>query len=78
MNEALICPLCGSQQVARILYGMPAFNEDLERNLRIGKWVLGGCSVWKGMPETICLECNPESADRNYQKELDTRPGFVS
>lgn len=78
MKKPLVCPICGSQRVTRILYGMPAYSEDLERNLRTGISVLGGCSVWIDMPETVCLECNPESADTDYRKELDTRPGVVS
>lgn len=39
------CPWCGSKDTARILYGMPAMNGELERRIKSGKVVLGGCCV---------------------------------
>ncbi|RYQ34356.1 Zn-ribbon protein [Bifidobacterium pseudolongum subsp. globosum] len=29
----VVCPYCGSRNIARILRGMPAFTEDLQRGL---------------------------------------------
>jgi hypothetical protein len=78
MIKPMICTVCGSQRVANILYGMPAYSEDLINELKTGKWILGGCCVGPDMPETICLDCNPESTDSYYQKELDKRPGVVA
>ena len=37
------CPKCGSRRVAPILYGMPAFNEEVEQKLNEEKLYLGGC-----------------------------------
>lgn len=37
------CPKCGSENIAEILYGLPAFDDKLERDLADGKVVLGGC-----------------------------------
>ena len=39
------CPRCGSSNTARYLYGMPAFSEELDRDLKSGKVVLGGCCI---------------------------------
>ena len=46
------CPQCGSKRVASILYGLPMFNEELERRLSTGEIVLGGCCVCEDDP--IC------------------------
>lgn len=39
------CPHCGSSHVCRILYGMPHFDEELEKALKEGSIMLGGCMV---------------------------------
>lgn len=39
------CPRCGSKDTARILYGMPAMDDVLEKKLESGKVILGGCCV---------------------------------
>ena len=64
------CPYCGSRNTARILYGMPAFNEEMERKLEAGKIVLGGCCIMTVPvggdrevvtgPERKCNECRKE------------------
>ncbi len=51
------CPVCGSGPVARIMYGMPAFSEELERELREGKTSLGGCCVSDDDPDWECTAC---------------------
>lgn len=37
------CPKCGNENLARILYGLPAFDNKLDKDLADGKVVLGGC-----------------------------------
>lgn len=39
------CPHCGSNNTARILYGMPVMSDELENKLDTGKVVLGGCCI---------------------------------
>jgi len=39
------CPKCGFSPVASILYGMPAYDEELERKLEDKPLVLGGCVI---------------------------------
>ena len=51
------CPKCGSNKVARILYGLPDFSEELERKLGAGEIVLGGCTVFGDDPTWHCNDC---------------------
>jgi primosomal protein N' len=36
------CPNCGSKSIAEILYGMPAYSEDLQKKMDEGTMFLGG------------------------------------
>lgn len=54
------CPECGSYGVAAILWGMPAFSEQLERDLDEGRVVIGGCCVTGVDPEWHCNDCGHE------------------
>jgi hypothetical protein len=54
------CPRCGSQRVAPILYGLPAFNERLNAALREKRIVLGGCLVGPDNPVFHCNACSTE------------------
>ncbi len=51
------CIKCGSGRVAPILYGMPAFSEELERKLNSQKLYLGDCCVTGADPKYHCFEC---------------------
>ena len=51
------CPACGSGDVARIVYGMPAWDDTWERNLASGEWAVGGCLIWPEMPTWRCNAC---------------------
>jgi hypothetical protein len=50
--------------VARILYGLPNFDEELERRLAAGEVVLGGCCVFGDDPVWRCLECHESFGKR--------------
>jgi len=54
------CPRCGSERIARILYGMPAFSEELRRELESGRAVLGGCVITGNDPRWQCTNCSYE------------------
>jgi hypothetical protein len=54
------CPNCGGKKVASILYGLPHFSEELERDMAEGKIVLGGCCELIGAPKWQCAECGVE------------------
>ena len=51
------CPECGSGSIAAILYGLPLYDEQMKRDLDIGKIVLGGCCVSHDFPKWHCNEC---------------------
>lgn len=57
-RKPIKCPACGAKAVARILYGMPIFSEELEEELREGKITLGGCCVSDDDPNWECTSCS--------------------
>ena len=64
------CPRCGSTNTARILFGMPAFDKNMEEKINSGKLRLGGCCIYgvsdgKGgminlTPYRYCNKCHKE------------------
>lgn len=63
------CPRCGSKNVAEILYGMPAYDEELQKKLDKGMIVLGGCCINSAdingeqvnvMPSMHCNDCKKD------------------
>lgn len=52
-----ICPSCGSRNTAKILWGMPAYSEELEEELRNNEIILGGCCISDNDPSYHCNEC---------------------
>ena len=61
-SAEVVCPRCGSRHVAQILHGMPAFTEELQRELAEGKVVLGGCDIdiFHPTPSYHCNDCEEE------------------
>jgi hypothetical protein len=59
-NKPDACPKCGSKK----FYGLPMFNEELERRLSTGEIVLGGCCVCEDDPIWQCLECQQSFGHR--------------
>ncbi len=69
------CPYCGSKSTGRILYGMPAMNDELNEKLESGKLVLGGCCI-NGInidgrmisldPARQCNDCGKDFAKPPY------------
>lgn len=52
------CPNCGSERVARILWGLPDFSSaSLQLALEEKRVVLGGCCVWSTCPKWFCNAC---------------------
>ena len=75
------CPYCGSKNTARILYGMPAFSDELQAKLDSGKLHLGGCCI-SGVPDgnggminldpgRYCNDCHKEFARPPYLVSKD-------
>jgi len=51
------CPSCGAAPVASILYGLLAFDEDLEQAMAEGRVALGSCCVTDDDPDWVCTYC---------------------
>jgi len=51
------CTACRSSTIARILYGLPAMDAELERELEEGRLVLGGCVIGMDDPAWQCTTC---------------------
>jgi hypothetical protein len=62
--------------VASILYGLPVFNEKLERKLDAGEIVLGGCVVRGNDPIWHCIPCRHQwGSGENGSEDDETRSG---
>jgi hypothetical protein len=57
------CPYCGAARVAAILYGLPALDAQLDRDIEAGHIVLGGCCASDNPPVWRCGHCTREWAD---------------
>lgn len=75
-NSKIVCPYCQSTSIAEIMYGEPAFDDELEEALRNGEIYLGGCCYYPDSPEYHCNKCDknfPESLhDPDWGVEFDT------
>lgn len=58
------CPLCKGTRIASYQYGLPAFSEKLEKDLREGRVVLGGCNVDPENPRWRCVSCGTDFATK--------------
>lgn len=54
------CPKCGSTRVAKIVYGLPVFPDQLNAAILAGRKVLGGCCITGDDPAWKCLDCKTE------------------
>ena len=61
------CPECGQAPLASILYGMPAFDEELERKMNEGRITLGGCCVSDDDPAWEGTHCGLKIFRRQVQ-----------
>lgn len=54
----LDCPKCGSINSANILYGFVDSNdEELAKQIELGKTVLGGSEIDEDSPQSYCNDC---------------------
>jgi len=52
------CPLCVSNKVVPIMYGMPSF--EMWEESKLGKFELGGCCISEDSPKWHCQACGHE------------------
>jgi hypothetical protein len=55
--EKLVCPHCASPNTAIIFWGLPGNIEEIEKEIRKKKVVLGGCIVSENDPKWECTDC---------------------
>lgn len=58
-----MCPACGSESSAEILYGLPDLsNEELQKDVIAGNVAFGGCVVSEGEEQATrrCNDCGNE------------------
>ncbi len=70
------CPLCGSRNTARILYGMPAMDDWLQKQIDAGRIHIGGCCISTAEsadgeqictgPKYFCNDCKKSFARPPY------------
>lgn len=56
-RRSVHCPECKSTHIAFVMMGMPLYDDELERKLKEGKIILGGCVVSDGDPNFVCNDC---------------------
>ena len=57
--QIVTCPKCGSTNIARYSYGLPAFDAELNEKLESGEIVLGGCCIYTDeSPKYYCNDCD--------------------
>lgn len=56
----LECPSCGSEQVAKYLYGFHKITGAIERDVEAGRIMLGGVSDKENPPKWYCNDCQHE------------------
>lgn len=59
-RKPILCPKCNSRSVARIVYGLPFFNEQESADVDAGKIVLGGCIITGDDPAWQCVSCGQD------------------
>ena len=77
--KIVTCPKCGSTNIARYSYGLPAFDKELNEKLESGEIVLGGCCIDIGdSPKYYCNDCEHDFGiycrsknDHSSEDELD-------
>jgi len=52
------CPVCGYTIIADILFGMPAFDPEMKKEINEGRLVLAGCIVSDNDPSWCCTKCD--------------------
>ena len=45
------CPKCGKSKVSIILYGLPAYSEEMQKDIDEGRIFLAGCMVEDSIPK---------------------------
>ena len=66
------CPICGGNNTARILWGLPAWTPELEEKLNNKSIVLGGCCISGNDPSYYCNDCEANIIFPTDREEAET------
>ena len=58
--DTIICPHCGSNRVARVLYGISEIDENLQDLIDKEEILLGGCMILSNSFNYYCINCQSE------------------
>lgn len=67
-----ICPRCGGNHTARILWGMPAWSKELEKEIKEEKIKLDGCMISYPMAKYHCFDCDEHILFETSKEEAKT------
>lgn len=56
-KKNIICPICGSSNVAKYIFGLVGYDDELQEQLDKNEIVLGGCCIEPDSPAYHCNEC---------------------
>lgn len=68
-TKKIKCPYCGSNNIAKILHGLPTFSKKLDEDIKWGKVVLGGCCVTDDDPDKHCNSCNKDFHSKSAKQK---------
>ena len=68
------CPRCGSTSTARYIYGYPLFDEEMQKKLADGKWVLGGCCISSVEINGMEVSTQPHRKCNDCKNDFATEP----
>lgn len=72
------CPRCGSLNTARILYGLPAYSDELAKKAKEGKIILGGCIVDGILMNGEYVDTDPARHCNDCKKKFGTPPLIIT
>lgn len=64
-NVKTSCPKCKSTHIAKIVYGLPVFSEELQKDIDDGNITLGGCVIGVNDPRYHCNDCNTDFGQKD-------------
>lgn len=67
----IICPKCQSTNIAYIIYGEPAFDDELNEALEKGEIYLGGCCYYNDSPKYHCNDCKKNFPESKHDPDLE-------
>lgn len=65
-----VCPKCGSENIASIMYGLPLMNDKLKERIDAGEIVLGGCVLHDYDSMNHCNKCKTSFGRRQQRKTI--------